>query len=285
MKDVRVWYWLDEPNFGDMLNANICKDIFDVNAIPVGPEECEAAFIGSVLDDFLYPEVFINKKHKKLLNEQVVNVWGSGFICDKNQFIKRPCGLPERYFRKVKVHAVRGLLSKKRLEKITHANLHDVVIGDPGLLADRLLKSVPEKKYKLGIIPHHSELKDDLWKCFSKIPGAIIIRVDESVQDTLQKIAQCETIASSAMHGLIVADALHIPNIRLIASNKLIGGDYKFNDYYSAYGMNDHEKLDITKQEIPKDFPNYIKNHYKIKSQDVERIKNNLYDSFPYKKV
>lgn len=285
MKDVRVWYWLDEPNFGDMLNANICKDIFDVNAIPVGPEECEAAFIGSVLDDFLYQEIFINKKHKKLLNEQVVNVWGSGFICDKNQFIKRPYGLPERYFRKVKVHAVRGLLSKNRLEKITHTNLHDVVMGDPGLLADRLLKTAPKKKYKLGIIPHHLELNNDIWKRFSDTPGITIIRVDESVQDTLQKIAQCETIASSAMHGLIVADALHIPNIRLIASNKLIGGDYKFNDYYSAYGMNDHEKLDITKQEIPKDFPNYIKNYYKIKSQDVERIKNNLYDSFPYKKV
>ena len=48
MKDVKVWYWLGEPNFGDMLNANICKDLFNINAIPVAPKECQASFIGSV---------------------------------------------------------------------------------------------------------------------------------------------------------------------------------------------------------------------------------------------
>lgn len=283
MKDVKVWYWLGEPNFGDMLNADICRELFNINAIPVGPEDCEASFIGSVLDDFLYGKVLFDKKHRILFKQPAVNVWGSGFICDKNLFIKRKFGLQERFFRRINVSAVRGTLSKKRLEKITGKDLSNVITGDPGLLADRLLKTKPKKKYSVGIIPHHMELKDDVWKKFADVPGMTIINVSDSVEDTLYKIAQCETIASSAMHGLIAADALHIPNIRLIASDKLLGGDYKFNDYYSAFGISEHEKLNIINNEIPKDLPGFIKQHYKMNQDDVEKIKEDLCNAFPYK--
>lgn len=284
MKDVKVWYWLGEPNFGDMLNANICKDLFNINAIPVAPKECQASFIGSVLDDFLYPHVLKNAEYKKLYAQQPVNIWGSGFICDKNHFIKRPFGLPECFYRRINVHAVRGKFSRDRLEQITKTDLSGVVLGDPGLLAGMLLKHMPRKKYKIGIIPHHIELQDDLWERFKDIPGVTFINVSDSVENTLYKIAECETIASSAMHGLIAADSMYIPNIRLVASNKLIGGDYKFNDYYSAYGLDKHKKINVIDNDIPHDLYKYIKEHYVINPENIKQIQKNLYKSFPYKK-
>ena len=50
------------------------------------------------------------------------------------------------------------------------------------------------------------------------------------------------------MYGLIVADVLYIPNVRMILSDKISGGDYKFNDYYSAFGLNEHEKIILMKE-------------------------------------
>lgn len=34
------------------------------------------------------------------------------------------------------------------------------------------------------------------------------------------------------MHGLIAADSLNIPHVWMKISNKIIGGNWKFNDYF-----------------------------------------------------
>lgn len=48
---------LTKKNFGDMFNRNIAN-LFDINPIQTSPENCEAVFIGSPLDGFLYRDVF-----------------------------------------------------------------------------------------------------------------------------------------------------------------------------------------------------------------------------------
>lgn len=97
MKNVKVFYWLGEPNFGDLLNINICHSLFGVNPVETSPEECEAVFIGSVLDDFLYGKIFKTRDYYDLYKKQPIKIWGSGFIADKNQFIRRKFFLPEIY--------------------------------------------------------------------------------------------------------------------------------------------------------------------------------------------
>ena len=46
------------------------------------------------------------------------------------------------------------------------------------------------------------------------------------------------------MHGLIAADSFCIPNIRIILSDNIIGKDFKYNDYYSVFGIENHNKID-----------------------------------------
>ena len=52
--------------------------------------------------------------------------------------------------------------------------------------------------------------------------------------DVIDQITSCRKILSSSLHGLIVADAYRIPNARLILSNLICGGDFKFDDYYKS---------------------------------------------------
>ncbi|MGN1152904.1 MAG: polysaccharide pyruvyl transferase family protein [Candidatus Gastranaerophilaceae bacterium] len=284
MKNIKVFYWLGEPNFGDMLNIDICREIFNINPVETCPEDCEAVFIGSVLDDFLYKHTFkYTKKFQNLYNQEPIRIWGSGFITSQNKFVKRKFNLPETYFRRFQAYAVRGLESRNRLEAIQNQKLNNVPLGDPGLLASLLLKKQPTKKYKIGIIPHHLELNMAEWNILKEnIKDSVIIRVNDSPLKTIEMIAQCETIISSAMHGLIVADSFNIPNIRIVASNKLIGGDYKFNDYYSAYNLTDNKYLILGKDKIDDNIHEFINNNYRVKKCDVNKIKDSLLNSFPY---
>lgn len=293
------------PNFGDQLNVLLCQKLFNITPICSSPQECEAAFVGSLLDDFLY---FKRSKLKlaylkKYLSPKV-KIWGSGFIAPENELIKRKNNLPETYFRRISVSAVRGKLSLERLKHLTRQNWNTVAIGDPGLLVNELINPANiKKKYKLGIIPHHIELSgikrqqntlngllppDTPLECkayttiLKDIKDTVLIDMESSPIECLKRIAECETIASSAMHGLIAADSFRIPNIRIITSDKLIGGDYKFNDYYSAYNLSEHNKIDLRNNPVPENFDKQIKSLYSITDEQIKRIKKDLLLSFPF---
>lgn len=59
-------------------------------------------------------------------------------------------------------------------------------------------------------------------------------------------ILRNDYIASSSLHGLIIADSLEIPCVRVMLSEKL--GDFKFNDYYSSIEIQ-HEKIFVAETE------------------------------------
>lgn len=315
MKEIRL-YWFDGmPNFGDMLNVEICRRLFRVNPVQATPETCEASFIGSLLDDFLYDKksclnvgLLMNRCLRK-----PVEIWGSGFIADRDRYVKTRVGRPEMFFRRANVHAVRGKLSASRLERILGTSMERVVVADPGLLAGRLLASEGgrAKKYRIGIIPHHLEihgykrrrtdyacpkglLPADLAldvECYEKVrrnlEAAVFIDMEADVTDCLARIAECELIASSSLHGLIVADSLHIPNVRILASDRLIGGDYKFNDYYSAYSCSRQVTFDLTSAsdgEVGK-LPEIVEARYVPVEKEVETLKGRLIEAFPYKET
>lgn len=49
------------------------------------------------------------------------------------------------------------------------------------------------------------------------------------------------------MHGLILSDAYNIPNQRIILSDNIIGGNFKFRDYYSTTSEPDSEGVILSK--------------------------------------
>ena len=100
-------------------------------------------------------------------------------------------------------------------------------------------------------------------------------------------MSQCEYIISSAMHGLIAADALGIPNIQLVASDRLIGGMYKFNDYYSSYSGFDYRERQYlseasVKEVMQGNIENYIVDHYLVAPKEVLEKQEQLFKTFPY---
>ena len=197
-------------------------------------------------------------------------VWGSGFIYPP----KKLYGSPSR------ILALRGKKSAKIFEKFGVAHNH--IYGDPALLFPTFYNPVKEFKYKIGIIPHYSELKafennlkvlnnKDVKVISPMVPGNEVYKI-------IDQIKECEIIISSSLHGLILADAYQVPSLRFNYSNKLVGGDFKFEDYYSGIGLNSHEAIQIN--EIDKINFRKIENKSSIKSLgfNKEELKNVLID-------
>jgi hypothetical protein len=147
-------------------------------------------------------------------------ILGSGFIEDG----------PVKRYEAASILLVRGELTRSRL------GVGDVLLGDPGLLASRLVPSQSVKRYSLGIVAHYADREDARIARIARHGGAgvKIIDVRSPVRRVLREVAQCQNILSSSLHGLIVADAYGIPNrwIALQAAGDI--GDYKFRDYFSS---------------------------------------------------
>ncbi|MCM1129009.1 MAG: polysaccharide pyruvyl transferase family protein [Alistipes senegalensis] len=187
--------------------------------------------------------------------------------------------------RRLDVRAVRGYYSLEKLKQFNNITIaKNVAIGDPGLLSKYLIDIAGiEKKYDLGIIPHYVDKENELLANI-RVKNSIIIDIEQPHSKIfLKQIAECKNIIASSLHGLIAADSLGIPNVRMILSDKITGGDYKYNDYYSAFGLKEHKIINLSTQIFTeKDVVDIVKN-YKIRSEQVEEICRNLISVFPYK--
>lgn len=264
MQTIDLYYYNKDHNFGDMLNEYIPEKLFNCKIVHHNIYTAKAIFIGSVLTHFL---------SKNIVNPNdfpILDVWGSGLI--KKTYLNK------KLIRNLRVYAVRGKYTKELLERYCNTK-YDVPLGDPGLLCSRVFKSSTEdKKYEYGIIPHYVDKNNENLKKL-QLPNSIILDIKSDPEVFLSKLVKCKKVISSAMHGLIAADSFCIPNIRMVTSDKIIGGDFKYNDYYSAFGIEKHNILDlrIINEPITKlDF------EYNITKKQIEEIQNNLIKSFPY---
>ena len=172
----------------------------------------------------------------------------------------------------------RSKYTKELLEKMTHKK-YDIPLGDPGLLCSKIYSNEGiEKEYDWGIIPHYIDKNNENLKKL-QLSNSIILDITEQPEVFLSKLVKCKKVISSAMHGLIAADSYCIPSIRMILSDKIVGGDFKYNDYYSAFDISIHNKIDLrTTNGIIKD----LSIDYQITPEKVQKIQNDLIKSFPY---
>ena len=203
---MRAYWYRDVVNFGDMITPLLLRH-FGYTPIYDRPFRAQLVGVGSVLEH--------------LQDDFCGTILGSGFIDEKSK----------RDFPNAKVLGVRGCLTKDRIGG-RHKN---VALGDPGLLASSVMPARASKEFALGIVLHHSNSDSIL---FSNLvnrlrPGISMIDVRQAPLVVFRQIDQCEHILSSSLHGLIVADSLNIPN-GWLSSGSLIGGRFKFDDYYSS---------------------------------------------------
>ena len=146
-------------------------------------------------------------------------------------------------------------------------------------MASELLDERPEMVYDIGIVPHICDLSDPACqKLADSYPNSILINVKDDPLTVVRQIAQCRTVLSSSLHGLIVADSFGIANRHLVFSDRPLGDGYKFDDYYSAYPV-PHLVCDLRTDRAPS--PAEIRADYAIKPSMVETKKKLMRESFP----
>ncbi|GHV41693.1 hypothetical protein FACS189490_09100 [Clostridia bacterium] len=272
-KIIKVSYPLI-PNMGDRLNELIIRNLFGFEIQSSNSIIAELSAIGSGLKAFTLTGGKLSKARKLIIGPFLppVKIWGTGFIDYSEK------DMP--FFRKMDFYAVRGKLSLLRVEKLIKRKL-DIPLGDGGILAGELING-GGKIYKVGVISHFREQENPLWKKLTdSFDNSVFIDLRKDPMDVISLISSCECIISSALHGLIVADSLGIPNMRIKNTNAPLGDGFKFDDYYSGYGLNsaavDVNAVDITSL-------NTVYDNYKITRKMVDEKKELLTKAFPYKK-
>ena len=269
-------YYVTNPNMGDHLNVLIMEKVFGYTPIRRTPINCDISGIGSGLGKFCYADSkwlnFLEHLTGKIWPKTYV--WGTGFI--EYRVVDKP------FFRKNMIFcAVRGELSKQRVEKILGHTLGNIPTCDGGILASNLIDEVVTKKYNLGIVPHISEQRrPEFLDLKSRFDKSIIIDLLDDPYKVVKNIAECKYILSSSLHGLIVADSFHIPNLHIKITDNMQGDGFKFDDYYSGYGI-------VHKQYKINDIKNleFILEHYELDFDEIERKKQQMLDCFPFPKI
>lgn len=203
---VKVFYVKWSNNFGDLLTPMILK-YYGLTPVFSYPYKTQCTVIGTILE--LMPSTF------------------NGYILGSGWTNYKYGDFPD-----AKILGVRGFLTKEYL------GIKDsVCIGDPGLLISRIYPCLKSTKFKLGIIPHESEICNPLIKKLKRNIGKDCIIISPRNKDPkkiLRAINSCEYIVSSSLHGLIVSDSYGIPNGRIKFSELDSSKDFKFHDYYSS---------------------------------------------------
>ena len=256
MESIKL-YWFQGTNeagknFGDWLSPKLCEAISGRQVVYAPIKKCDMIAIGSIIH-----------RLKNHFWGHRVHVWGAGLIEERPQF-KTP-----HY-----IHAVRGQLTADKL-----INKQVEILGDPGLLSDILLPDRHlEKRFRIGIIPHYTDHHHPFVTEFSKQNGVTVIDVFSETIEFLQQVTQCEMILSSSLHGLIIADALNIPNGWIKLSDKIRGNDFKFADYYSTFGLNDIKPIHFAAASKISD---YAQIYESWQRPNLDQIKQSLIKSFP----
>jgi pyruvyltransferase len=263
-KSLRLYWWRYEYpnklNFGDEITPAIIERMFGRRTTWSPPDECEMAGAGSII------EILLASK-----GQNRPTVWGSGFIKKDTSTISAG---------DFNIIALRGRSSLARVSAKTESNIS---LGDPGLLADCLLSSMPPKKYRLGVVPHYVDTESSIVKELAAQSGVKIIDVLDSPEKVVQNIAACEAVVSSSLHGLIVADSVGTPNAHLKLSDKLTGGLYKFEDYYSVFNDSSGHLIirsDDVAGKTASAIEDDVKQLYRAPSS-LDSVKQGLVESFP----
>jgi len=202
-------------NWGDHISAEIVSFFFDTpfNVCTDPSVAGKTLVVGSVMAHAFPGDV----------------IWGSGCIAPGKIGHSRG---------RLNVHALRGPLTMKELRK--ECDVPNVPFGDPALLMGRM-HSLPtgSEDYEYGVIPHWVDFESPTVERLRQI-GVKVIDIRQTTQELLADISSVRKLISSSLHGLILADAMGIPNARVQFSSKVIGGDFKFLDYCLSVGRTHH---------------------------------------------
>jgi pyruvyltransferase len=219
-----AYWWRARPNFGDSMNPVLIQRI--TGRRPVHGHDLGAGYEGPVYS------VIGSVLHHAIASRVVV--WGSGFISESSTFARRPH----------EVRAVRGPLTRELV--LGQGVPCPPVYGDPALLFSRYYRPPTEKTAQLGVVPHFVDKASAAVQRLAGMPGVRIIDPQRDADAVVADICQCEVIASTSLHGLIMAVAYGIPCVWVETSQSVLGNGFKFRDFFLSIGAPAPDPLQLT---------------------------------------
>lgn len=194
--ELAVWAWSEGVvNFGDELGPHLLARLgYRVRRVPE-VRDADLIACGSIIEG-----AAANARRGTI-------IWGSGLMYGEHVDTAR-----------LDIRAVRGRLTASVLGV-------DVPTGDPASLVPMLYQR-PRVKHSLGVVRHYVDQNPYPW-------ADIVIDTTAPIDDVIASIGSCARIASSSLHGLIVAEAWGIPAIRL-HHPEVAGANFKWLDWFSA---------------------------------------------------
>ena len=275
-------------NFGDALSSFLVEYLSGKATTRKEFDTAEMSAVGSVLGKFFLVSCREN------VNEAPLKVWGTGMLDDR---------APEGNVckkRGLEVLAVRGKETLGYLRKYGYVSKSlTPAMGDPGLFYPDMIAGCRAKKkiYDLALVPHHMDIAAGRLLSEKLLSYGISVRfVDVTTCDPslcVLEIASSRKVLSSSLHGLVVADALGIPNRRLLfdgyeqdMARQYGQSNFKFRDYYSAFDLDMPEPLtECMADRAGADVLALINNDDCVPCEKVDECRRALIDAFPYQIV
>jgi|GEM_PF-3726757 len=265
---IKLFYLKGGNNFGDILSKDIVATISGRDVIYSKAHKADMCAVGSILNKVLKTRV------RRLLFRgfRKIDIWGTG--------INSPGDVYANWG--IRIHALRGNTSQSRLGVDNNA----CVIGDPALLSSKCFPLDKNTDDYILVCPHQNDKESETWIARLR-EHYNNIRVCDLGQDTqiiLKEINNAKAVFTSAMHPLIVAHSYQTPVIWIDAGHPtVIGGEYKFLDYYSAITLKPQsiKTDDIAKNGFSKEHINAQLNSSVMKIDELEKVQKELTASFP----
>jgi len=209
------------------------------------------------------------------------HIWGTGINPSRQK----------RYGQKnLTVYSVRGPKTEALVRNMYHVK-GDIGNGDPGFLVPflypkyriteksqtRTLRNGAGGEPRICFIPHAQDMGYEELK---RLPPEDVISVKNSWRPVVESMMNCDFIASSSLHGIIVANAIGIPARWFqFAGGKTseTEGTFKYEDYFTSMNRMGESPLDDFTQIFDPSIYERI-----ISETERYAIANRTMSSFPY---
>ncbi len=214
---LKLSWWNGRPNFGDALNPAVVAYAANREVVHAEKAEAEMFSVGSIM-------IRVRRAYAEPRDHRPA-IWGTGMM--------GPIRLG--FQDNVDFFAVRGPLTASLI------NIKIDTYGDPGLLLPDLCTKKITRGTDIGVIPHHGDFKDPQTKeIIEKLKaGGNVKIIDPRTEDAVQvadEIKSCRHIYSASLHGLIIADAVDVPNTWVAGRDIHVTPEFKFLDYFFSVG-------------------------------------------------
>jgi hypothetical protein len=129
------------------------------------------------------------------------------------------------------------------------------------------------------LVAHYVDRDHPVVQRLLQNPDVLDLNVHQDADAFLRAMAQCKTVVSSSLHGLVFAEALGIPNLWVTATGKVAGSGFKFNDWFSTTDRPQEKPVQLTAKSRARKLAARAETH----ESQIDRRE--LLSAFPFERI